>query len=39
MGANLCVTGAVIPVISLKNEALVEKGTGAYNDPYVIKTN
>ena len=32
-------TTAVVPVISLKRSAKVEKGTGAYNDPYVIKTN
>ncbi|MBQ3142715.1 MAG: hypothetical protein IJB82_04340 [Bacilli bacterium] len=30
---------AVIPVISLKNEARVSSGTGAYNDPYVINTD
>ena len=28
----------VVPVISLKNEAAVKRGTGAYNDPYVINT-
>ncbi|MBQ3142675.1 MAG: hypothetical protein IJB82_04135, partial [Bacilli bacterium] len=32
-------TSPVVPVISIKSEATVEKGTGAYNDPYVIKTN
>ena len=30
---------SVIPVISLKNEATVKRGTGAYNDPYVINTD
>ncbi|MBQ3141958.1 MAG: hypothetical protein IJB82_00435, partial [Bacilli bacterium] len=29
---------SVLPVISLKNEAAVKRGTGAYNDPYVIFT-
>ena len=33
------VSAAVYPVISLKNEAVVKKGTGLYNDPYVILTN
>ena len=32
-------TSPVVPVISIKSEATVEKGTGTYNDPYVIKTN
>ena len=32
-------TYAVAPVVSLKNDAEVEKGTGAYNNPYIIKTN
>ena len=29
----------VIPAISLKAEARVERGSGLYNDPYVIMTN
>ena len=29
---------AVVPVISLKAEATVKRGTGTYNDPYVIMT-
>ena len=33
-GAN-----AVVPVVSLKPEATVKRGTGAYNDPYVINTD
>ena len=32
-------TYAVVPVISLKNEAAVKRGTGAYNDPYIISVN
>ena len=28
-----------VPAVSLKPEATVKRGTGAYNDPYVIKTN
>ena len=27
---------AAVPVVSLKPEATVKRGTGAYNDPYVI---
>ena len=30
---------AVVPVVSLKPEATVERGTGVYNDPYVILTS
>ncbi|MBQ3142052.1 MAG: hypothetical protein IJB82_00930, partial [Bacilli bacterium] len=30
---------AVIPAISLKEEATVKRGTGVYNDPYVINTD
>ena len=29
---------SVLPVISLKNEVAVKRGTGVYNDPYVIYT-
>ena len=29
----------LVPAISLKNKATVLKGTGAYNDPYVINTD
>ncbi|MBQ3142448.1 MAG: hypothetical protein IJB82_02975, partial [Bacilli bacterium] len=28
-----------VPAVSLKPEATVERGTGAYNDPYVINTD
>ena len=38
-GAILSNAGMVLPVISLKEEATVKRGTGLYNDPYVIKTN
>ena len=31
--------GSVVPVISLIEDAKVKKGTGLYNDPYVIYTN
>ena len=30
---------ASVPVVSLKPEATVKRGTGAYNDPYVIMTD
>ena len=30
---------AAVPVVSLKPEAIVKRGTGAYNDPYVINTD
>ncbi|MBQ3142481.1 MAG: hypothetical protein IJB82_03140 [Bacilli bacterium] len=30
---------AVVPVVSLKAEATVKRGTGLYNDPYVINTD
>ena len=30
---------AVVPAVSLKPEATVKRGTGAYNDPYVINTD
>ena len=30
---------AAVPVVSLKPEATVKRGTGAYNDPYVINTD
>ena len=32
-------TSAVAPAVSLKPEATVKRGTGAYNDPYVINTD
>ena len=32
-------TLAVVPAVSLKPEATVKRGTGAYNDPYVINTD
>ena len=31
-------TYEVVPAVSLKPEATVERGTGAYNDPYIIYT-
>ncbi|MBQ3142071.1 MAG: hypothetical protein IJB82_01025, partial [Bacilli bacterium] len=30
---------AAVPAVSLKPEATVKRGTGLYNDPYIIKTN
>ncbi|MBQ3142498.1 MAG: hypothetical protein IJB82_03225, partial [Bacilli bacterium] len=30
---------AAVPAVSLKPEATVKRGTGAYNDPYVINTD
>ncbi|MBQ3142563.1 MAG: hypothetical protein IJB82_03555 [Bacilli bacterium] len=36
--AYLVSHNTVVPVISLKNVATVERGTGLYNDPYVIMT-
>ena len=30
---------AAVPAVSLKPEAAVKRGTGAYNDPYVINTD
>ena len=33
------VTYAAVPVVSLKPEATVKRGTGAYNDPFVINTD
>ena len=33
------VTYAAVPAVSLKPEATVKRGTGAYNDPYIILTN
>ena len=30
---------AVVPAVSLKPEATVKRGTGAYNDPFVINTD
>ncbi|MBQ3141992.1 MAG: hypothetical protein IJB82_00610, partial [Bacilli bacterium] len=38
-GYRVSGTRAAVPVVSLKNDAEVEKGTGAYNNPYIIKTN
>ena len=35
---RLTETRGAVPVISLTSEASVEKGTGTYNDPYVIFT-
>ena len=32
-------TDAAVPVVSVKPEATVKRGTGAYNDPYVINTD
>ena len=32
-------TDAAVPVVSLKAEATVERGTGLYNNPYVILTS
>ena len=32
-------TNAVVPAVSLKPEATVKRGTGAYNDPFVINTD
>ena len=32
-------TSAAVPAVSLKPEATVKRGTGAYNDPYVINTD
>ena len=31
--------GAFVPAVSLKPEATVKRGTGAYNDPFVINTD
>ena len=36
--AAISYTTSVVPVISLRNESSVKRGTGAYNDPYVIMT-
>ena len=30
---------AAVPAVSLKPEATVKRGTGAYNDPFVINTD
>ncbi|MBQ9853913.1 MAG: hypothetical protein IJO57_02640, partial [Bacilli bacterium] len=32
-------SSAAVPVVSLKPEATVKRGTGAYNDPFVINTD
>ena len=32
-------SSAAVPVVSLKPETTVKRGTGAYNDPYVINTD
>ena len=37
--SNALNTIHLVPAISLKRSAKVERGTGLYNDPYVIKTN
>ncbi|MBQ3141890.1 MAG: hypothetical protein IJB82_00065, partial [Bacilli bacterium] len=38
IGLIVASTNAAVPAISLKPEATVKRGTGAYNDPYVIMT-
>ena len=38
-GAHVANARAVAPAVSLKPEATVKRGTGAYNDPYVINTD
>lgn len=37
--SNITSSNGVVPVLSLKNEAVINKGSGLYNDPYIVDIN